>query len=563
MRQSIFTKVSNFLRTFKKPDGPLLPVGFRFVEELGQGGMGRVIKALHPRLGIPVAIKIIRPEYARDGAYRKRFIDEARVVASLKHANIVQIYDRLDSDGHLYIVMEYVQGKDLARHIADEGRLTVEGAVEYMLQAGSALSEIHAHKIVHRDVKPENILITPDGRIRITDFGLAYLPRNASGSSGRTFLGTPGYMSPEQARGQRVDVRSDIYSLGVVIFFMVTGCTPFDEQDPLALAISGRMPPSICEIDPKLPSWLADGVQKAMDPEPAKRFQNMTEFSQWLSAWNASNSYETLEDFLGFTSPFETIREEAIGFGLFSDDIDAELSQDVKTLLTPYLPTVVGAVSRAWREPYAHAGKDVRQEILPRDAYVQSIYTHIIPDVLTQEGIAELSKLCVPGGPKYAHLSLALAYAFWAEYRDAHLLTQVGVTESVPALLERSLERRKVRLSSLKQNDERTGALNLSLGLSLELEPEFVRTYEYAFDEVRATAKQHEAFIWDKARGTTDNVELCSLLQIYLPRMPIILGDTFNKLLNAVRGEQPNPLALVLICLGLCFVAETQYMYQK
>ncbi len=217
---------------------------------LGKGGMGVVYRALDVRLQRPVALKMLTPSLVSDPDRRTRFLREAQSAAALTHPAIAQVYDIDEADGSIFIAMEYVDGKTVSRLIAD-GELDLMGSVEIAFQVAEGLAKAHESNIIHRDIKSDNIMVTRDGHAKLLDFGLAKLlepagePAAAAGASERTLttphgptvpgvvMGTTSYMSPEQARGQKLDPRSDIFSLGIVLYEMVTGELPFKGDTPI------------------------------------------------------------------------------------------------------------------------------------------------------------------------------------------------------------------------------------------------------------------------------------------------------------------------------------------
>ncbi len=219
---------------------------YEIQRKLGSGGMADVYFAVHEGLHRPAAIKVLRPSLAADGANLQRFMQEARAAASLVHPNIVQVYDvgqqdQDESTGQTsirYIAQEYVAGTNLRQYLEQHGTLSIREALSVLLQTLAALNKSASAGIVHRDIKPENILLTADGDVKVTDFGLARLLHDDPQlTRAGTTLGTPMYMSPEQLQDGEVDVRSDLYSLGVTLFHMLAGKPPFSGETPLALAM--------------------------------------------------------------------------------------------------------------------------------------------------------------------------------------------------------------------------------------------------------------------------------------------------------------------------------------
>src|SRR5579863_8593059 len=209
---------------------------FRIVERIGAGGMATVFKAYQPTLDRYVAVKVLPSYHARDPIFVKRFTQEARSVAKLAHPNIVQIHDFGTQDDITYIVMEYVDGGTLKDRL--KRPLSVAEAVDYMIQAAAGLDCAHRNGIIHRDVKPANMLLRKDGYLLLSDFGIAKILEGTTNlTRAGTGIGTPQYMSPEQGTGQQVDRRSDIYSLGIVLFHALAGKVPFSAESPLSITV--------------------------------------------------------------------------------------------------------------------------------------------------------------------------------------------------------------------------------------------------------------------------------------------------------------------------------------
>jgi eukaryotic-like serine/threonine-protein kinase len=252
---------------------------YRLKEKLGSGGMAEVFLADDISLGREVAVKVLHPQFASDPAFIQRFRNEAQAAANLNHPNIVNIYDWGNEGDQYYIVMEYVEGRDLKDIISSEGRILPERAAEITAEISAALQFAHRRNLVHRDIKPHNILITNLGQVKVMDFGIAREGNGGGITQTGVVMGTPQYISPEQAQGLGVDGRSDIYSLGVVLYEMLTGQVPFDDPSPVTVTYKqvreDPVPPSL--IDPEIPPALEAIVMKAMAKNPANRFQSAQE----------------------------------------------------------------------------------------------------------------------------------------------------------------------------------------------------------------------------------------------------------------------------------------------
>src|SRR6202049_179134 len=221
---------------------------FRIVDRIGAGGMATVFKAYQPNLDRYVAVKVLPAYHARDPIFLKRFQQEARSVAKLQHANIVPIHEFGEQDGITYIVMEYVDGGTLKDRLKLRG-VTFAEAVEFVIQAAEGLGCAHEHGIVPRDVKPANMLVRKDGHLLLSDFGIAKILEGTTNlTRAGTGIGTPQYMSPEQGTGQPVDRRSDIYSLGIVLFHALAGRVPFTADSPISITVKHLNDPLPVEI---------------------------------------------------------------------------------------------------------------------------------------------------------------------------------------------------------------------------------------------------------------------------------------------------------------------------
>jgi serine/threonine protein kinase/Tfp pilus assembly protein PilF len=248
---------------------------YKILEKLGGGGMGVVYKAQDTRLDRPVALKFLPPDLTRDPEAKARFIHEAKAASALQHANICTIHDIEEHDGQLFIVMDCYEGETLKNRI-DRGPLKIEEALDVAVQIAQGLQKAHEKGIVHRDIKPANILITTDDVAKIVDFGLAKLTGRSVLTKSGTTVGTAAYMSPEQARGEQVDQRTDIWSLGVVMYEMVTGRLPFPAEyaEAIVYRILHEEPEAITSLRSNVPMELERIVKKAVAKDPEERFQN-------------------------------------------------------------------------------------------------------------------------------------------------------------------------------------------------------------------------------------------------------------------------------------------------
>lgn len=259
--------------------GKLLGNRYEVIEKIGDGGMATVYKAKDKILNRKVAIKVLKDEYAYDQEFIKRFQIEAQSAASLSHPNIVSIYDVANEKDLHYIVMELIEGKTLKELIKENGNLEWTQAVEIASQIASGLAQAHKNHIIHRDIKPHNIIMTKDGVAKITDFGIAKAVTSSTINASGSTLGSVHYFSPEHARGGYTDEKSDIYSLGVVLYEMVTGKLPFESDTPVSVALKHlqEKPTPPIELAKNIPMGLNDIILKAMQKDVSERYASASE----------------------------------------------------------------------------------------------------------------------------------------------------------------------------------------------------------------------------------------------------------------------------------------------
>jgi len=291
---------------------------YEVIEKVGSGGMSDVYKAQDHILGRVVAIKVLKAEFSEDMNFVTKFRTEAQSAAGLEHPNIINIYDVGSQDGLHFIVMEYVEGVTLKTYIGKKGQLTYKEAVSIAIQVGRGIEAAHAKNIIHRDIKPQNILISTDGKAKVTDFGIARAVSNNTISA--DVMGSVHYASPEQARNGFVDEKSDIYSLGIVMYEMVTGRVPYDGDTTVAVALGHlqeeMVPPS--EYAPNLPISLEKIILKCTQKTLERRYQNMGDLLADLKKVLISPN----EDFVVMVSPSENGKTRVI-----SDDEIGELKR--------------------------------------------------------------------------------------------------------------------------------------------------------------------------------------------------------------------------------------------
>jgi serine/threonine-protein kinase len=260
---------------------------FELEEVVGHGGMSTVYRAHDSLLERYVALKVLHQQYNEDEEFVERFKREARSVAQLQHPNIVTVIDRGEEDGRQYIVFEFIDGDNLKELVVRKGRLDVRDALEIALEVARGLAFAHEHGLVHRDVKPQNVLLNGDGNAKVTDFGIARsLDVEHSVTQTGTVLGTSNYIAPEQASGKPVDAQTDVYSLGIVLYEMLTGEVPFPGESFVAVAMQHIQEPSpnVLDVRGDVPLRVAEMIDRALEKDPGHRFPTMDAFAAEIEA---------------------------------------------------------------------------------------------------------------------------------------------------------------------------------------------------------------------------------------------------------------------------------------
>ena len=281
--------------------GQLINDRYEIIRSIGEGGMANVYLAQDTILDRKVAVKILRGDLAEDEKFVRRFQREAISASSLNDPNIVEVYDVGEDDGKYFIVMEYVQGLTLKQLIKKRGSLTLPEVVDIMLQLTNAVAHAHESYIIHRDIKPQNVIILEDGRVKIMDFGIAVALNAGEFTQTNSVMGTVYYIPPEQANGGAATIKSDIYSLGILMYELVTGHVPFKGDNPVEVAIKhmNEPIPSICEYDPEMPQSIENIILRASAKNPKNRYE---------SAFDMHEDLETALDKDRFNEPKVTYR---------------------------------------------------------------------------------------------------------------------------------------------------------------------------------------------------------------------------------------------------------------
>jgi serine/threonine-protein kinase len=268
---------------------------YRVIRRLGSGGMADVYRAEDTQLGRDVALKLLYRRFAEDSDFVERFRREASSAAGLQHPNVVQVFDRGEWDGTYYIAMEFLHGRNLKQVVRDHGALDPALAVDVVIQILRAARFAHRHGVVHRDIKPHNVIVDDEGRAKVTDFGIARAGASDMTETG-SIMGTAQYLSPEQAQGHPVDERADLYSIGIVLYELLTGSPPFDAESPVTIALKqvSEEPVPPMQLNPAVSPALDAVVMRAVRKDPASRFQDADEFIAALESAMAGRYVETV-----------------------------------------------------------------------------------------------------------------------------------------------------------------------------------------------------------------------------------------------------------------------------
>jgi serine/threonine-protein kinase len=308
-------------------EGALLNKRYQLLQQIGSGGMAEVFRARDAMLERYVAIKVLRPDYTGNDAFQERFRQEARAAANLSHPNIVTVHDFGLDQGRLFIVMEHVPGSDLKSLLRERGRFTIEETIPLLVQACAGIGYAHRAGLVHCDVKPHNMLVTPDKRLKVTDFGIARaLATIHPEERSEVVWGSPQYFSPEQAAGEPPSPASDVYSLGIVLYETLTGSLPFIAATPEEL---GRMhlearPQAIHEYLPEIPESLEQIVAKVLSKEPSARYRTADQLGRVLMKFGTQRE----------TPPSLALTPEVSS--TYHEESETEYEADAEAMVTPF-----------------------------------------------------------------------------------------------------------------------------------------------------------------------------------------------------------------------------------
>jgi beta-lactam-binding protein with PASTA domain/tRNA A-37 threonylcarbamoyl transferase component Bud32 len=350
--------------------GTLLGNRYELMEKIGEGGMAHVYRAKCHLLNRFVSVKILKDEYSKDKEFVEKFKREAAAVASLSDNNIVNIYD-VGSQGDVnYIVMEYIKGKTLKEIIIQNERLESNYAIDIAIQIAKALECAHRNNIIHRDIKPHNILVTEDGVVKVTDFGIAKAASSVTMTNTSKVMGSAHYFSPEQAKGSFVDFRSDIYSLGIVLYEMVAGRVPFDAESPVSVALKHIQEPVVPpkQINELIPESLNKLILKAIEKEPIRRYQSIKDMLLDLQKVKANSNVKIMTN--NFENDYTKVMEPVVVDNEVykgKSFLDSKKKKVLIFSLAAVLVIVIGALA-SWfssgKPPITSINKDIKVPII-------------------------------------------------------------------------------------------------------------------------------------------------------------------------------------------------------
>src|SRR6266404_2047580 len=404
--------------------GVVLGGRYEIVSTLGQGGMGAVYKARDREVDRMVALKVIRPELANQPEILSRFKQELILSRQVTHKNVVRIFDLGEADNIKFITMEFVEGRDLRTLLRDSVPVSLEQKVKIMIQVCRALSAAHSEGVVHRDLKPQNIMVENTGRVVVMDFGIAHSMEQAGVTSTGAMVGTPAYVSPEQAKGEKVDPRSDLYTLGIVFYEMLTGTAPFESETVLGLLlkrIQERPVPPV-ERNKEIPQALSDIVIKCMTVDKEERYQTAQDVERDLEGW------------LGSPTTFRTV----LGTSVAREGLGK--TPEGHTIVTPRM--MMMGQSNAWKwitisvaaAVVIIAGVLAALRLTSKPAAPHAPVTVTIADISNHSGVSTFDGTLEP------MLKIALEGAGFISAYDRTQMRSLGV-RPVPAKLDEPMAR--------------------------------------------------------------------------------------------------------------------------
>ena len=355
--------------------GKMLGNRYEILEKIGEGGMANVYKAKCHLLNRLVAVKVLKDEYINDEEFNLKFQNEAKSAGSLNQQNIIAIYDVGEDGGYPYIVMEYVDGSNIKDIVHRQGKIDIENVIKYSRQIGLALKEAHENKIIHRDIKSQNIMITKNNMVKVADFGIAKAVSSSTITAVGTIMGSVHYFSPEQARGGYIDDRSDIYSLGIVMYEMVTGKLPFDGDSPVNIALKHIQEEIKFSDDDNIPTEIKEIIRKATQKSPDRRYKNVDAL---LDDLDYVQNSKTLALGMGFAD--ETYRTQLI-----------EVDDEYQKILFNDVASASENLPKRKKENRQVAKKDQEDEGIKKSTMVMIALGALVAALLVVGGIFAVS----------------------------------------------------------------------------------------------------------------------------------------------------------------------------
>lgn len=494
--------------------GKILENRYRIQEIIGVGGMAVVYKAVDLRDDKTVAIKVLKQEFFEDPSFKTRFVNESKAIAMLSHENIVKIYDVGLNDDLYFIVMEYIDGITLKQYIEQEERLPWREALHFIAQILSALGHAHSMGVVHRDIKPQNIMLLSNGSIRVTDFGIARISNNNTNTMSEKAIGSVHYISPEQVSGNKADFRSDIYSVGVILYEMLTGVTPFDAESPLSVALMQLQsePKRPRAINPEIPEGLEEITLKAMNKDPKLRYQSTEEMLADIERFKRDPSARFEYKYFQDTAP--TISMDTVKKARAAENPESAREEKRKTyvgVLTGILAAfvlialVIGGVMLAMNQGGGSSGDEVTLPSLLGEVYDAEALKLKYPDFVILEDASKNSE----------------------EYEAGQIMEQspkagMNIKKGGEVHVTVSLGAKEVEISDYKNQNYRTAELALrNLGLVVEKEEEY--SDEVAEGYVIRTDPEKGSMVAD---GATIRVYVSKGAEVAKNPMPNVVGKT-------------------------------------
>ncbi|MDE6005081.1 MAG: Stk1 family PASTA domain-containing Ser/Thr kinase [Oscillospiraceae bacterium] len=481
---------------------------YEITELIGVGGMADVYKATDMIDNKTVAVKILKREYAENEEFLRRFRNESKMIASLSHPNVVKVYDVGFSNKLQFIVMEYINGITLKEYIENEEVLTWQDSVHFVIQVLRALQHAHDKGIVHRDIKPQNIMMFEDGTIKVMDFGIAKSAREQAFTATDQTIGTVHYISPEQARGDQTDEKSDIYSVGVMFYEMLTGRKPFDSDKPVTIAVMHmkNMPKRPRAINPDIPAGLEEIILRAMEKDPENRYQTASDMIKDIESFKSNPSmvfgyYEEVADELETTTTSEIYLKEEKSPLYEEENYDDEIDDDE-----------IDDDETDDDEADDDETDDDDEEGESRSLFIPVMTAVTIAFIVVAVFfILWLVKGVINGGPTTSRYEMPnLVGMDYYEAKDAYTYLDIQINETENSTYEKDL----IYFQDIAVGDTistgQTVYVNVSLGVSMVQVPD-VKNYHY--DMAKKMLEQEKFVVEQRYEMSSEGVETSMVIR--------------------------------------------------